>query len=153
VAGLAHAFGCALASVLVPYSSQNRPEERDVIKLSAWLGLALAALLVFTKINHDHGVSQGWPFLFYDYLAPALLAIGAIVVLRGGPGLWLAAGWGFNLATTYVGFFDHAGLSIQTRPDLSFAGNLSIPAGALLIVNLIGLVLVLLSPGEAHGKH
>jgi len=120
------------------------------IKVSAWLGLALGVFLAFQKYNLDPHFAQAWPLVLYDYLAPALLALGAMAVLRGGTGRWLAAGWGFVIASTYLDFFTHMNFQVHTRPLLSFSGALSVPAGVLLAINVLGLALALLSSKEAH---
>jgi len=65
------------------------------LKTSAWLGLVPSAVGVFLKIARVLRQPEWWPFFLYDYLAAAILGVGAIAVLRGTrDARWLAAGWG-----------------------------------------------------------
>jgi len=117
----------------------------NTLKTSAWLGLVLSAIGVFLKIARVLRQPEWWPFFLYDYIAAAMLVIGAIAVLRGArDGRWLAAGWGFGAAMAYGSFFGHLERWItKTGPDLSFERTMSCSAGTLVAVNAIGLALAL----------
>jgi len=117
----------------------------SAIKISAWLGLVLSAIGIFLKIARVLRQGEWWPFIAYDYLAAALLLIGAIAVLRGGvTGRWLAAGWGFGVAMFYGSFFDHLDNWMHhVGRDLAFERIMVISTGAFLALNLIGLALAL----------
>ena len=120
----------------------------NTLKISAWLGLALSAIGVFLKIARVLRQPEWWPFFLYDYLAAAILVIGAAAVLRGGlPGRWLAAGWGFGTAMAYGSFFGHLERWLtKSGPDLSFERTMSYSAGILLAINAVGLALALWQP-------
>jgi mannose/fructose/N-acetylgalactosamine-specific phosphotransferase system component IIC len=122
----------------------------NTLKVSAWLGLVLSAIGVFLKIVRVLRQPEWWPFFLYDYIAAAILAIGAIAVLRGGrDGRWLAAGWGFGAAMAYGSFFGHLERWItKSGLDLSFERTMSYSVGILLAVNVIGLTLALWKAGE-----
>ena len=122
----------------------------NTLKISAWLGLALSAVGVFLKVARVLRQPEWWPFFLYDYIAAAILVIGAIAVLRGGRGgRWLAAGWGFGTAMAYGSFFGHLEHWItKSGPDLSFERTMSYSVGILLAVNVIGLTLALWNVGE-----
>jgi hypothetical protein len=115
------------------------------LKLSAWVALVLSAIGIFLKIVRVMRQPEWWPFFLYDYLAVALLVVGAVAVLRGrGGATWLAAGWGFGVAMTYGSFFDHLQNYLRgTGPDLSFERMMSLSVGVLLAVNVLGLALTL----------
>ena len=91
--------------------------------------------------------------LLYDYIAAAMLAVGAIAVLRGGRGgRWLAAGWGFGAAMAYGSFFGHLHRWItRTGPDLSFERTMSYSAGVLVAINVVGLALTLWRTDDPMG--
>ena len=122
----------------------------SAIKISAWLGLTLSAIGVFLKIVRVMRQGEWWPFIAYDYLAAALLMIGAIAVLRGGvTGRWLAAGWGFGVAMFYGSFFDHLdNWANHVGRDLAFERIMVYSTGAFLALNLIGLALALKQPAR-----
>jgi hypothetical protein len=122
----------------------------NTLKISAWLGLVLSAIGVFLKIARVLRQPEWWPFFLYDYIAAAMLVVGAVAVLRGGRGgRWLAAGWGFGTAMAYGSFFGHLERWItKTGPDLSFERTMSYSAGILVAVNAIGLALTLWRSGR-----
>jgi len=117
----------------------------NTLKISAWLGLALSAVGVFLKVARVLRQPEWWPFFLYDYIAAAMLVVGAIAVLRGGRGgRWLAAGWGFGTAMAYGSFFGHLERWLtKSGPDLSFERTMSYSAGGLVAVNAVGLALAL----------
>jgi hypothetical protein len=122
----------------------------SAIKISAWLGLTLSAIGVFLKIVRVLRQGEWWPFIAYDYLAAALLMIGAIAVLRGGvTGRWLAAGWGFGVAMFYGSFFDHLdNWANHVGRDLAFERIMVYSTGVFLALNLLGLALALKQPAR-----
>jgi hypothetical protein len=115
------------------------------IRISAWLGIALGVVGAFLKVVRVMRQAEWWPFFLYDYFAAALIIIGGIAVLRRAGGTrTLAAGWGFGVAMCYGSFFGHLEKLLQRQgPDLGFEKTMSISVGALLAINLIGLVLAL----------
>jgi hypothetical protein len=122
----------------------------SAIKISAWLGLVLSVIGIFLKIARVLRQGEWWPFIAYDYLAAALLLIGAIAVLRGGvSGRWLAAGWGFGVAMFYGSFFDHLdNFMNHVGRDLAFERIMVFSTGAFLALNLLGLALALKQPAR-----
>jgi hypothetical protein len=122
----------------------------SAIKISAWLGLVLSVIGIFLKIARVLRLGEWWPFIAYDYLAAALLLIGAIAVLRGGvSGRWLAAGWGFGVAMFYGSFFDHLdNFMNHVGRDLAFERIMVFSTGAFLALNLLGLALALKQPAR-----
>ena len=125
------------------------------LRVSAWLGLILSAVGVFLKIARALRQPEWWPFFLYDYLAAALVVIGAVAVLRGRAGaLWLSAGWGFGTAMAYGSFFDHLQRWMsRSGPDLSFERTMSYSVGVLLLINVVGLALTLLPQGRGRAAH
>jgi hypothetical protein len=122
----------------------------SALKISAWLGLVLSVIGIVLKIARVLRQGEWWPFIAYDYLAAALLLIGAIAVLRGGvTGRWLVAGWGFGVAMFYGSFFGHFdNLLNPVGRDLAFERIMVISTGAFLALNLLGLALALKQPAR-----
>lgn len=117
----------------------------SAIRISAWLGVVLSVVGIFLKIARVLRQGEWWPYIAYDYLAAALLLIGAVAVLRGGAtGRWLAAGWGFGVAMFYGSFFDHfENWMNHVGHDLAFERVMALSTGAFLALNILGLALTL----------
>jgi hypothetical protein len=115
------------------------------IRISAWLGIVLSTIGVFLKIRRVMLQAEWWPFFAYDYIAAAMILVGAYLVLRrGGAGRLLAGGWGFGVAMCYGSFFGHLENFLNHQgKDLGFEKTMSIAVGVLLAINTLGLVLAL----------
>jgi hypothetical protein len=123
------------------------------IRISAWLAIVLGTIGVFLKIVRVMRQAEWWPFFAYDYIAAAMIIVGAVLVLRrGAPGRLLAAGWGFGVAMCYGSFFGHLEHFLNHEgKDLGFEKTMSVSVGVLLAVNTLGLVLALW-PGRAAAE-
>jgi len=123
------------------------------MRISAWIGIVLSTIGVFLKVVRVMRQAEWWPFFAYDYIAAAMILVGAWLVLRrGAPGRLLAAGWGFGVAMCYGSFFGHLEHFLNHQgKDLSFEKTMSISVGVLLAINTLGLVLALL-PGKAAAE-
>ena len=101
-------------------------------RISAWLGLATAVALALV---HTLLVLQGpsfWPFLLIDYIAAALLAVGAVRTLRkqkGGLRL-LSAAWGFTAGLAWM-VAANAIAPGAAQPAALVAAKLALVAAAL----------------------
>ena len=112
-------------------------------KISAWMGIAMALLGGPLKILRVMRQAEPWPFRIYDFIALALVLVGAILVLRGKGGRVLAAGWGFSIAMFYSSFFDHYEKWTSGHGDLAFEHTMVLWTGAFMALDIIGLALVL----------
>jgi hypothetical protein len=103
-------------------------------RASAFLALLAAAIITITKavLNED----LWWPFATVEYLASTLLVSGAVLVLRGGLGRLLTAGWGFTAGITWSTLFHH----LQEKPS---PGVLELALGLLLAAAACGIVLAI----------
>ena len=116
-------------------------------KFSAWIGIGLAVIGGPLKILRVLRQAEPLPFFLYDFIALALVLAGGILVLRGGSGRLLAAGWGFGIAMFYGSFFGHYENWIAGTGNHSFEQTMVASTGVFLVVNVVGLVLALM-PGR-----
>jgi hypothetical protein len=112
-------------------------------KISAWLGIALAAIGIPLKAIRILRQAEPLPWMAYDYVAALLLLVGAVLVLRGGTGRVLSAGWGFGVAMFYDGFFSYFEKWNARAGDHSFVHTMVVGDAIFLAVNVAGLVLSL----------
>ena len=118
-------------------------------KISAWLGIVLSVIGAPLKIVRVLREAEPWPFVAYDYIALALLLVGAILVLRGRSGRLLSAGWGFGIAMFYGSFFGHYEKWIGTTGNTAFEHTMVFSTGPFLLLNVLGLALSLMKPRPA----
>ncbi len=108
-----------------------------ILKFSTWLAIGFGSFLAIAEAWRNWGNWQWWPFWTVDYIAAALLVIGAMLVWRGAGRVWLAAGWGFTAAMFWMSFFSH--LDEQSR----MAENVYGPGGVMAedsMTNIIGIM-------------
>jgi hypothetical protein len=117
-------------------------------RLSARMAIGFAVFLAVAEIVRNWGDWGYWPFWVVDYIAVALLAIGALRTLRAGAvSPWLAGGWGFTCAMFYMSFFSHVA---ELRADANAADHgpidhwrLTITIGVLFAITIAGFALSL----------
>ena len=115
-------------------------------KFSAWMGIVLSLIGAPLKIVRVLRQAEPLPFVAYDYIALALLLVGAILVLRGRSGRLLTAGWGFGIAMFYGSFFGHYEKWIGGTGNVAFERTMVFSTGAFLVLNVAGLALALMKP-------
>ncbi|HWD28103.1 MAG TPA: hypothetical protein VG387_13115 [Rhizomicrobium sp.] len=115
-------------------------------KISAWIGVVLAAIGIPLKILRVMRESEPLPFMAYDFIALALVLAGAVIVLRRGSGRLLAAGWGFGCAMFYGSFFGHFEKWTQGTGNAGFERTMVVSTGLFLVLNVVGLLLALIKP-------
>ena len=107
---------------------------------SAWLALGFATFLAVAEVFRNGGEVQWWPFWVVDYIAVALLQLGAISVLwtpnDRGLGI-LTAAWGFTAAMFYMSLFGHIDELNRTGVSMNMA-NASSPADEPILTLIIG---------------
>lgn len=86
-----------------------------VLTAAVRLALAFGLFLALAETARNWGNWQWWPFWLVDYVAAALLVVGARLASRGRPGgrAFLAGAWGFATAMFYMGFWSHVEQSGQ----------------------------------------
>jgi hypothetical protein len=117
-------------------------------KISAYIGIALAAIGLPLKLLRVMRESEALPFVVYDFIALALVFAGAIVVLRRGSGRLLAAGWGFGCAMFYGSFFGHFENWRRGVGNAGFEHTMVVSTGLFLVLNLVALGLALIKPAR-----
>lgn len=115
-------------------------------KISAWLAVALSVIGAPLKLVRVMRQAEPLPAVAYDYIALALLLVGAIHLLRTGKGRWLAGGWGFGCAMFYGSFTSHYWKLTNGAADLGFERTMVISTAAFLALNAVGLALALMEP-------
>lgn len=106
-------------------------------KISASLALVAAAVMAGAKVLLAEDL--WWPFVIVEYLAAALLTLGAITALRGdGVGV-LTGGWGFTAGLTWSTLFHHL--------QAGRSGPLEFALGALLVTAAVGFALAAMAGG------
>jgi len=118
-------------------------------KISSWLAIVLSAIGAPLKIVRVMRQSEPLPSMAYDYIALALLVIGAVLVLRGRGGRWLAAGWGFGCAMFYGSLTSHYWTMTHNPADPAFEHTMVTSTSIFLALNVIGLALALMEPKAA----
>lgn len=99
---------------------------------SAVLAVLVAVAMASTKaLLAEH---LWWPFAIVEYLAAAMLLIGAVLVFRGGTGRLLTTGWGFTAGITWSTLFHH----LLEKPA---AGMLEVALGSLLAAAFFGIAM------------
>jgi hypothetical protein len=123
---------------------------------SARLAIGFALLLAVAEAVRNWGDWGYWPFWVVDYLAVALLLVGAVRSLRARyASLWLSGSWGFTCAMFYMSFFSHlealrADPNVQEHGPIA-AGPLTLAIGVLFAVTILGFILSLL-PDRRSGR-
>jgi hypothetical protein len=113
-----------------------------VRRASARLALGFAIFLALAEVARNWGDWSGWPFWLVDYIAVALLLLGARFSLRGEPRgvAWLSGAWGFTCAMFYGSFFSHlAALEANEGDHGPFApAHLTVVIGLLFALSVVG---------------
>ncbi|MCQ3829266.1 hypothetical protein HXX02_07395, partial [Microbulbifer elongatus] len=105
------------------------------------MAIFFAVFLAFFEVIYNWSNPSWWPFILVDYICVALLLYGALYnrsVLIGG--------WGFTCGMFYVAFF----LVLEKGKSMF----ISVGAGILFLVTIVGLVLAILEAGgETPNNH
>lgn len=115
---------------------------------SARLAIAFAVFLAVAEVVRNWGNWGFWPFWVVDYLAVALLAVGAVRTLRSGTAsLWLSGGWGFTCAMFWMSYFSHVA-ELRADPNAADHGpiehwRLTATIGFLFALTILGFALSL----------
>jgi hypothetical protein len=112
-------------------------------KISAWLAIVLSVIGAPLKVLRVLRQPEPLTSAAYDYIAIVILVIGAVMVLRKGPGLWLAAGWGFGCAMFYGSLGGHYWSLTHGAADLGFERTMVTGDVIGLALNIVGLGLCL----------
>jgi drug/metabolite transporter (DMT)-like permease len=119
-------------------------------KISAWLAIVLSIIGAPLKVVRILRQAEPIPSMAYDYIALVLLVVGAVLVLRGRSGRWLAAGWGFGCAMFYGSLNSHYWTMTHNPVDPHFEHTMVTSTSIFLVVNVIGLALALMEPKAAQ---
>lgn len=123
---------------------------------SARLAIAFGLFLAVAEVGRNWGDWSDPAFWVVDYLAVALLLVGAARSLRAREAsLWLSGGWGFTCAMFYMSFFSHLN-ELRADPGVGERGllearPLTIAIGILFGLSIAGFLLSLL-PDRRRGR-
>lgn len=150
-----------LASLVYPLSSKAWAEQRWAVVLSALMGLAVAIAAIYA-VNAENAIyDRGVRLIWSDWLAGAVLILGAIEFTRRTTG-WIIPAL-IILALSYIawwgaiipGVFRFAGLSLETLmfrsiygDDALFGNIASISATFVFLFILFGAFLLKSGAGE-----
>ena len=114
-----------------------------MIRLSAWLAVAVAIPLAAVQVWRNYDNWDHWSTWTLDVLAAALLLIVGVLALRGAP-RFLAPGWAFAVSL-YLSSVMMRVESLHLIPESIYRTEfmLTQAAGALTIISLTGLALSL----------
>lgn len=115
-----------------------------MLKISAVM--AIIAGLAMAGVKLALGEDLWWPFAVIDYIAAALLLLGALIALHSKQGALFACAWGLTAGLSWSTLFHH----LQSQPG---PGILEFGLSALLVSAIIGALLIV-SGGlrvSAHG--
>lgn len=104
-----------------------------MLKISAVM--AIVAGLAMAGVKLALGEDLWWPFAVIEYIAAALLILGALLALSRKQGALLACAWGLTAGLSWSTLFHH--LQSQAGP-----GILEFGLGALLMSAIIGALLI-----------
>ena len=118
-----------------------------MLKLSAWLAIAIAAPLGVGQLIRNWGEWDHWPFWGVDILAAVLLALAGFLALARGSVRFVAPAWGFALALYLSALLSHTYRlgNLETGPARDGVAMLAAIVGILSAVSLAGLILSLMS--------
>lgn len=116
-----------------------------MLRLSATMGLMLAATLAAFETWINWGQWQWWPWWLVDYVAASLLSGVAVLTLRSherGP-LLLSCGWGFALAMFWMSLAGNVEAGTDPARAARVAGFYLALIGVAIVWSVIGLFLTM----------
>jgi apolipoprotein N-acyltransferase len=116
-------------------------------KAAAILALLFGVFLALAETARNFGNWQWWPFWLVDFIASALLLVGAALVFQRKPGgaTVLCGAWGFTTAMFYMSFWSHIEHYNETADGNLAQSPLTIIIGIMWVLTIIGFVLALFS--------
>lgn len=117
------------------------------------LAVAFGLFLALAETARNWGNWQWWPFWLVDYVAAALLLVGARLASREAPGdsAFLAGAWGFATAMFYSSFWSHVEHFDQPADGNLEQAPLTVVIGVLWALTMAGFVLSLLGARKESG--
>ena len=125
-----------------------------MLRASAILAVLTGATLAILEIRANWGGWQWWPWWLVDFLAAALLIIGAWTVLRRSVDgrAWLAAGWAFTLGMAWMSLAGNVEAGPGPARNARLGGAYLLLVGALVAVSATGLLMSLLGRTAGQSK-
>lgn len=108
--------------------------------------LAFGVFLALAEVARNWGNWQWWPFWLVDFVAAALLVVGALLATRGHPraAQVLAGAWGFTSAMFYMSFWSHIEQFNQPADGNVSQAPLTIIIGVMWAITVIAFAHALL---------
>lgn len=121
-----------------------------MIKLSAWMAIAVGLLLGAAQIARNYDNLTNWPTWTIDIVAATVMVIAGVLALRKRTTRLLPVGWSFGLGLYTSSFVSHWNTTRVVGGELlASEERLVMIIGALVAICLVGIALVLFAPRNA----
>lgn len=116
-----------------------------MLRAAAVWALLTGFVLASLELQANWGDWQWWPWWLVDFVAAALLIVGAIKTLRCDQDgrIWLAAGWSFTLGMAWMSLAGNMEVGPDSGSNTRLGGFYVIAVAALVASSLIGMLLTL----------
>ena len=117
-----------------------------MVKLSAWLAIAVGVVLAAAQLLRNYDNWQNWPTWMIDELAAVVLVAAGLLALRRRTTRLLPVGWAFACGLYAAGVVSRwNALGPATAEAYGAEQRLMAAVAGLVGVSLVGLALVLFS--------
>lgn len=124
-----------------------------MIKLSAWMAIAVGLLLGAAQAARNYDNLANWPTWSIDILAAIVMVVAGLLALRKRTTRLLPVGWSFGCGLYVSSFVSHWNAThIVTGELLEAEQQLTLIIGAIVALCLVGIVLVLFAPRDADDE-
>lgn len=121
-----------------------------MIKLSAWLAIAVGVVLGAAQIARNYDNWASWPTWMIDEVAAVVLVLAGLLALRKRTTRLLPVGWSFALGLYTSSFVGHwTAMHMVSGEVFVSEQRLVVIVGLLAAVCVGGIALVLLAPKSA----
>jgi len=120
-----------------------------MVKLSAWMAIAVGALLAAAQLYRNYDNLENWMTWTIDIVAGLVMVVAGLLALRKQTTRLLPVGWAFAIGLFASGTFSHLNALRMVEGQLYVAEQrLVMILGALDLVCLVGVALVLFAPRQ-----
>lgn len=121
-----------------------------MLKLSAWLAIAVGVSVAAAQILRNYDNWENWPSWMVDEAAAAILVVAGVAALRKRTTRLLPVGWAFAAGLYVSALINHAHVMSLSSGALYVAEQrIVVIVAGLLALSLVGLALVLLDRRNA----
>lgn len=121
-----------------------------MVKLSAWMAIAVGALLAVAQIYRNYDNLANWTMWTIDVAAGIVMVVAGLLALRKQTTRLLPVGWSFAAGLFASGTVSHWNtLKVVTGELYASEQRLFMILGVLDLVCIAGVALVLFAPKQA----